>query len=364
MDELNYEDDPAAEMKIGYSEEDLSGFQIVDENGVDGEGDGGGEEYVMTLPLPIPTNLAAEISSSFAHAEIFLTSLSEANLDRFYSAAISTPLESWLVEIEHAPNDIRILLDEPIFYANRNDARQVAMNVSQQHPALDVRLMKWKHGRKLETQMQTTSNPAHAAYRPSSPQQRETIAARREKIRELLMVPHTAKEVASMIGMSEQTVRNLKRDLESKGVRFPDPYSHQVRKMGRPLGAVAKVIVSPEIIAPAAAAAREPMPIPAAIPPALPPATQTSSSISRKLTMEQSEVVTSGNSSNSASFSTAPFPHLLIEGLIGKMPPVGSQWTSNNRLRWMDTMIKVIDLLWEDPEQEDWFYSVNRDNMK
>lgn len=54
---------------------------------------------------------------------------------------------------------------------------------------------------------------------------------------------------------------------------------------------------------------------------------------------------------------------MMIEGLVAKMPPVGSVWKSDDRLRWMDTVIKVVDLLYEDPGQAVWMYSVGRDNL-
>lgn len=65
----------------------------------------------------------------------------------------------------------------------------------------------------------------------------------------------------------------------------------------------------------------------------------------------------------SAPSSTA-YPHLLFEGLIGKLPAPGSTWLSKDRIRWMDTVIKIVDLLYEDPEAEDWIYSVSRDSLK
>lgn len=308
----------------------------------------------------------------FASCPRYIDSLTEDQIKALRKAVKYAPRESWFIETR-VEDDWIMMLEEPIFYAEREVARDISMELSETVDSRQTRIMIFRNS--------AAALPKHESNAP----QWEKKKPAKEAARKLLLTGLSAAKVAGQVGLSEPTVYVIRREMIADGSLAPDGRnSRPVRAVaaesapeqddfdevnGLPLAVEPKEDVMPEStpleIAQAAyvdlcsaimecealyRAAKMPLPEPLF------------RFLNEPVRMKELAIV-KHNPGPIAPSSTA-YPHLLFEGLIGKLPAPGSTWLSKDRIRWMDTVIKIVDLLYEDPEAEDWIYSVSRDSLK
>lgn len=299
-------------------------------------------EKRMQSLKPSPSADRKWLNETFTNCTQVFDELTDEAIGYLKGIADLAPAVSWFVE-ELVGERWRMVLDDPIFYEDREDARRAAMKLTSEDETKESRTMIWR--KEQAPELKRRGRPPGSNYK--QPQ--------REKAKAMLLAGTSIRATAASVGLSKNQVIDVKKELPDAPAKANNGGAPQHKekvmeevKTPRQLAEESHVKVAEMMIETAHKFQEAGATLP----------DQLQRALNEPITLTDLEVL---RPKHTQGYTT--FPDMMIEGLVAKMPPIGSVWKSNDRLRWMDAVIKIVDLLYEDTGTDDWFYSVSRDKL-